>query len=103
MLLLILHAAQNTPILYQLELHKKRLLELCVIWKKDLSGTPLEDTDYVWGPSEEEIANANVRHLHEIVAEVEEDCGDDLSESEDDFEDNGYDEDMIDAYGEEAL
>ncbi|KAJ8462664.1 hypothetical protein ONZ45_g17857 [Pleurotus djamor] len=94
---------ENLPIMYQLELHKKRLLELCVLWKRDLSGTLLEDNDYIWGPSDLDLANAKVRHLHEIVLEVEEDWGDDLSESEDDFENNGDDEDTLELAIEDTL
>ncbi|KAJ8502688.1 hypothetical protein ONZ45_g11521 [Pleurotus djamor] len=86
---------ENPPILYQLHLYKERLLELCVVWKRDLASTPLDDVDFVWGPSVEEMSKAHIRQVKEVVAKVEEDCGDDLSESEDDFEDNGYDEDII--------
>ncbi|KAJ8501999.1 hypothetical protein ONZ45_g11936 [Pleurotus djamor] len=86
---------ENAPILYQLHLYKERLLELCVVWKRDLASTPLDDVDFVWGPSVKEMSNAHIRQVKEVVAEVEEDCGDDLSESEDDFEDNGYDEDIV--------
>ncbi|KAJ8507801.1 hypothetical protein ONZ45_g9868 [Pleurotus djamor] len=85
----------SPSLLYQLQLHKKWLLELCVVWKKDLSGIPLDDEDFIWGPSVEEMSNVTIRQVKEVVAEVEDECGDDLSDSEDDFEDNGYDEDIV--------
>ncbi|KAF8130556.1 hypothetical protein EV363DRAFT_1399064 [Boletus edulis] len=53
----------------QLELHKRKLLELCVIWQRGVEDIPHLSTNMSWGPSMLDIAAARLNILQELVDE----------------------------------
>ncbi|KAF8436868.1 hypothetical protein L210DRAFT_961007 [Boletus edulis BED1] len=53
----------------QLELHKRKLLELCVIWQRGVEDIPHLSTNMSWGPSMLDIAAVRLNILQELVDE----------------------------------
>lgn len=72
---------------YQLELRRKKLLELCVIWKQCVENIPSSNGSTSWGPSILEIAAIQAKSGGH---EEEEDCSSVGSESD------GEDAEIID-------
>jgi hypothetical protein len=71
---------------HQLELHRKKLLELCVNWQRGVQDIPpISDMSMSWGPSILDIATVNSNTLEDLVeydesSSVESDMGDEDGE-----------------------
>jgi len=97
--LVALHSARSTPDLhYQLQLHQKYLVRLCLSWKEQVVLIPAQTEDNNWGPTEAELDRGRGSEVSESVLDIEE-----IVEDEDEDEDNGYDAEILDNMETQAL
>jgi len=96
--LVALHSAEFTPDLhYQLQLHQKYLIRLCLSWKTHVVSIPAQMEDS-WGPSETELDKGRAEEVSESVLDMEEF----MKEDEED-EDDGYDAEILDTMETQAF
>ncbi|KAF8180298.1 hypothetical protein K438DRAFT_1603033 [Mycena galopus ATCC 62051] len=74
-------------LLYQFELKREELLQLCVVWKKSLDALPCDDGLPPWGPTDQEIRDCQISSGTAAYGNGED------SEEEDSDEDGGADDD----------
>ncbi|KAF8203430.1 hypothetical protein K438DRAFT_1964915 [Mycena galopus ATCC 62051] len=74
-------------LLYQFELKREEILQLCVVWKKSLDALPCDDGLPPWGPTDQEIRGCQISSGTAAYGNGED------SEEEDSDEDGGADDD----------